>query len=91
MMMLMNPKKVAIQPEAQSPEDEESYLKIGQAAKIINCSQTSCYRLVRAGAIPSFTYLGMVRIPRSALHAWLKANTHEPSLAGLTQPGQPNE
>lgn len=63
------------QPAELEPLPEEDYLKIGQAAKIINCSSTSCYRLARTGAIPAFYFQGMVRIPRSGLHAWLKANT----------------
>jgi excisionase family DNA binding protein len=68
-------KTPAVRPEAPSTEEEESYYKIGQAAKIVNCSPTSCYRLARTGAIPAFYFRGMVRIPRSGLHAWLKANT----------------
>jgi excisionase family DNA binding protein len=67
--------KPPVQPEAPSPGEEESYLKMSQTAKILNCSQTSCYRLARTGAIPAFYFKGMVRIPRSALLAWLKANT----------------
>lgn len=68
-----------IQPTEPEPLPEvEEYLKVGQAAKTMHCSATSVYRLARTGVIPAFMYAGMVRIPRSALHAWLKANTTNP-------------
>jgi len=70
----MSPRKTReIQPESL-PEDDE-YLKVGHVAKTMHCSVTSVYRLARTGVIPAFTHAGMVRIPKSALHAWLKANT----------------
>ena len=72
----MNSKKTQAiqQPQSPSREDDE-YLRTSHVAKLMNCSQTSVYRLARTGAIPAFYFNGMVRIPRSGLHAWLKANT----------------
>ncbi|WP_213804747.1 helix-turn-helix domain-containing protein [Granulicella sp. dw_53] len=70
----MSTKKVQpTEPESLTEVDE--YLKVGQVAKTMHCSATSVYRLARTGVIPAFTHAGMVRIPRSGLHAWLKANT----------------
>jgi excisionase family DNA binding protein len=57
----------------QSSASPERYLTLRDAAKILQCSKSSIRRRIQTGAGPRVCRLSgtLLRIPESALHAWM--------------------
>jgi excisionase family DNA binding protein len=53
-------------------------LTVSEAAKIIGISRRQAYTLIAARELPSIRIRSSIRVPKDALHEWVKANTEHP-------------
>jgi len=60
---------------SESSATPERYLRLDDAAKILRCSTSSIRRRIQTGTGPRVCRLSgtLLRIPESALHAWMRA------------------
>ena len=61
----------------------ESLLRVSRVAKLVDCSRTTVYEWVAAGAIPHVKLGNAIRIPAADLQRWIDERTRR----GHADPG----
>ncbi len=52
-------------------------LRAGEVAKMLGLSRSKAYAMMAAHLVPTVKFGRSVRVPSSALEAWIKANTRQ--------------
>lgn len=63
-------------------DDVRELLRVADVAPVVGVSKSRIYQMVSAGQIPAVRVAGSIRIPRTALMAWL-SEARDSALAAL--------
>jgi len=56
-------------------------LRAGEVAKMLGLSRSKAYAMMAAHLVPTVRFGRSVRVPSSALEAWIKANMRQPEIS----------
>lgn len=61
----------------ESPSDRSLLLRIPEVAAELRLARSSVYQLIQTGELPIVRFGRAVRVPRSALEAWIERRLDE--------------
>ncbi len=74
--------------DMQSTRDEAELLRAEEVARVLGVGRSKVFEMFRTGDLPVVRMGRCVRVPRSALAAWIEAQTESSGAPGLRVPGR---